>query len=113
MYYFLLLLFDRFLQFLFLSDVLSLDWQWLREDVGYDSLRFDFSKGYGGHFVKKYLEAAGPEFSVGEFWDTCTYEGSGLAYNQVRSVSETCCYWFTHVHLRSLRPGLQPGPQHV
>ena len=33
--------------------------------------------------MKRYLDAAEPEFSVGEFWDTCTYEGSGLAYNQV------------------------------
>ncbi|KAK3276583.1 alpha-amylase [Cymbomonas tetramitiformis] len=56
--------------------------QWLRNDIGFDSLRFDFSKGYGGKFAKRYIEAAQPEFSVGEYWDTCRYNHSGLDYNQ-------------------------------
>jgi alpha-amylase len=56
--------------------------KWLRHDVGFDSLRLDFSKGYGGQFAKTYIEAAAPEFAVGEYWDTCSYGDDGLEYNQ-------------------------------
>ena len=55
---------------------------WLRNDIGFDSLRFDFSKGYDGRFAGEYIQACGPEWSVGEFWDTCQYGGDGLEYNQ-------------------------------
>ena len=56
--------------------------RWLRENVGFDSLRFDFSKGYDGKFAGEYIDACSPEFSVGEYWDTCQYGGDGLEYNQ-------------------------------
>ena len=55
---------------------------WLQEDVGFDSFRFDFTKGYCGKFVKEYLEASGPEFAVGEFWDSLSYSGGSVDYNQ-------------------------------
>ena len=55
---------------------------WLRDDVGYDGWRFDFAKGYAGKFVGEYVEASGPTFSVGEYWDTMSYSGSGLDGNQ-------------------------------
>jgi len=55
----------------------------LSEEVGFKSLRFDFTKGYSGQFVGEYVEACRPEFSVGEFWETCNYGGDGtLSYNQ-------------------------------
>ena len=55
---------------------------WLLDDVGFDSFRFDFTKGYSGTYVKEYLEASGPEFAVGEFWDSLSYSGGGVDYNQ-------------------------------
>ena len=59
------------------------DWlAWLRRDVGFDSLRFDFTKGYDGRWVGEYVDAAAPEFAVGEFWDTMSYSGGSLDYSQ-------------------------------
>ena len=61
------------------------DWlRWLlSEEVGFRSLRFDFTKGYSGRYVGEYVEACEPEFSVGEFWETCNYSGDGsLSYDQ-------------------------------
>eukprot|EP00897_Mesotaenium_endlicherianum_P002833 jgi/Mesen1/2578/ME000162S01706 len=58
--------------------------RWLKEDVGFDGWRFDFCKGYGGEYVGIYNEATQPEFSVGEFWTSMSYNsaGAGLDYNQ-------------------------------
>ncbi|KAG6542753.1 hypothetical protein Mapa_015828 [Marchantia paleacea] len=56
--------------------------RWLIKDVGYNSFRFDFAKGYSASFVKEYIDASNPIFSVGEFWDTCNYHGSSLDYDQ-------------------------------
>ncbi|CAM6110423.1 unnamed protein product [Calypogeia fissa] len=56
--------------------------KWTLSDIGFNSFRFDFAKGYSAHFVKEFLEASDPEFAVGEFWDSCSYEGSTLDYNQ-------------------------------
>ncbi|PRQ55708.1 putative glycosidase [Rosa chinensis] len=33
-------------------------------------------------YVKEYIEGAKPIFSVGEYWDSCNYNGHGLDYNQ-------------------------------
>lgn len=55
--------------------------RWLR-GVGFQDFRFDFAKGYSAKYVKEYIESAKPIFSVGEYWDSCNYNGSGLAYNQ-------------------------------
>ena len=55
----------------------------LSHEVGFRSLRFDFTKGYSGKYVGEYVEACAPEFSVGEFWETCNYGGDGsLSYDQ-------------------------------
>lgn len=62
-----------------------IEWlKWLRSNVGFDDLRFDFAKGYKANFVKEYIEEADPDFSVGEYWDTCNYvdNGTHLDYNQ-------------------------------
>eukprot|EP00191_Tetraselmis_sp_GSL018_P020356 CAMPEP_0177594508 /NCGR_PEP_ID=MMETSP0419_2-20121207/9820_1 /TAXON_ID=582737 /ORGANISM="Tetraselmis sp., Strain GSL018" /LENGTH=598 /DNA_ID=CAMNT_0019085825 /DNA_START=592 /DNA_END=2388 /DNA_ORIENTATION=- len=55
---------------------------WLKNEVGYDGWRFDFTKGYGGQFVGEYVEETMPLFSVGEFWDTLSYSGGYLDYDQ-------------------------------
>lgn len=60
---------------------LSKWFKWLKEDIGFGGVRFDFSKGYGGEFAGEYIKAMGPEFAVGEYWDTLSY-GAGLEYNQ-------------------------------
>lgn len=55
----------------------------LRHTVGFDGWRFDFAKGYGGSYVKEYVDATSPSFVVGEVWDPCCYDESGnLSYNQ-------------------------------
>eukprot|EP00897_Mesotaenium_endlicherianum_P007970 jgi/Mesen1/7200/ME000371S06282 len=56
--------------------------QWMKEDVGFDGWRYDFSKGYGGEFVGIYNEATQPEFSVGELWTNINYCDGGVDYNQ-------------------------------
>uniref|UniRef100_A0A2N9FLH0 Alpha-amylase n=1 Tax=Fagus sylvatica TaxID=28930 RepID=A0A2N9FLH0_FAGSY len=56
--------------------------QWLRNSVGFQDFRFDFAKGYSAKYVKEYIEGAKPLFSVGEYWDSCNYNGHGLDYNQ-------------------------------
>lgn len=43
--------------------------RWMRDDLGYEGFRWDSAKGFSPVFVKQYLEAAPPYFSVGEFWD--------------------------------------------
>jgi len=52
--------------------------RWLIEDIGYDGLRYDFVKGYGGWIISAILERlyaknAKTDFSpfgVGEYWDS-------------------------------------------
>ncbi|KAI3855943.1 hypothetical protein MKW92_021829 [Papaver armeniacum] len=56
--------------------------QWLRYDVGFQDFRFDFARGYAPKFAKEYIQEAKPIFSVGEYWDSCSYNGCGLEYNQ-------------------------------
>ncbi|GBF99921.1 glycoside hydrolase [Raphidocelis subcapitata] len=58
--------------------------EWLRylKTVGFDGWRFDFVRGYGGQYIKQYIDATVPQMAFGEFWDTCEYSGSVLNYNQ-------------------------------
>ena len=58
--------------------------QWLGylKDVGYDGWRFDFVRGYGGQFVKQYVDATVPQLAFGEYWDSCDYSDGVLNYNQ-------------------------------
>lgn len=37
---------------------------------------------YSEKYVKEYIEGAKPLLSVGEYWDSCNYNGQGLDYNQ-------------------------------
>eukprot|EP00850_Spirogloea_muscicola_P007336 SM000037S13471 [mRNA] locus=s37:28687:31822:- [translate_table: standard] len=69
----------------FVRDDLSAWLTWLRDDVGYSSFRFDFAKGYSVEFVRSYIEAARPDFAIGEYWDACNYSGAAsaeLSYDQ-------------------------------
>ncbi|KAK4347809.1 hypothetical protein RND71_034148 [Anisodus tanguticus] len=55
---------------------------WLRNDVGFDGWRLDFVRGFSGGYIKEYIEASNPAFSIGEYWDSLAYEGGNLCYNQ-------------------------------
>ncbi|CAI8591915.1 unnamed protein product [Vicia faba] len=55
---------------------------WLRNDIGFDGWRLDFVKGFSGTYVKEYIEASKPAFSIGEYWDSLAYEQGSLCYNQ-------------------------------
>ncbi|KAK3038895.1 hypothetical protein RJ639_028617 [Escallonia herrerae] len=60
-----------------------IEWlRWLRNTAGFQDFRFDFARGYSPKYVKEYIESAKPIFSVGEYWDSCNYNGHGLDYNQ-------------------------------
>lgn len=37
---------------------------------------------YSAEYVREYIEGAKPIFSVGEYWDSCNYNGDYLDYNQ-------------------------------
>eukprot|EP00239_Pterosperma_sp_CCMP1384_P006863 CAMPEP_0197854428 /NCGR_PEP_ID=MMETSP1438-20131217/24657_1 /TAXON_ID=1461541 /ORGANISM="Pterosperma sp., Strain CCMP1384" /LENGTH=767 /DNA_ID=CAMNT_0043469163 /DNA_START=187 /DNA_END=2490 /DNA_ORIENTATION=+ len=56
--------------------------QWLRQHIGYDGWRFDFVKGYSGHFTREYIDATVPTLAFGEYWDACGYSDGVLDYNQ-------------------------------
>jgi hypothetical protein len=56
--------------------------KWLKEDIGYDGWRYDFTKGFAGWAVALYNESTEPGFAVGEYWTSIGYEGEGPAYNQ-------------------------------
>ncbi|XP_052116794.1 uncharacterized protein LOC107486262 [Arachis duranensis] len=56
--------------------------KWLRSDIGYDGWRLDFVRGFSGTYVKEYIEASNPVFSIGEYWDAMKYEHGTLCYNQ-------------------------------
>lgn len=55
---------------------------WLRKDIEYDGWRLDFVRGFWGGYVKDYIEATEPYFSVGEFWDSLSYTYGEMDYNQ-------------------------------
>ena len=44
----------------------------LLNDLGYAGFRYDMTKGYAASVTGKYNSAAGPDFSVGEYWDGST-----------------------------------------
>ncbi|MQL69132.1 hypothetical protein Taro_001387, partial [Colocasia esculenta] len=55
---------------------------WLKSEFGFDGWRLDFVRGFSGGFVKEYIEASNPAFAIGEYWDSLSYEGGNLCYNQ-------------------------------
>ncbi len=63
------------------------DWlTWLKKDMGYDGWRYDYVKGYGGHYVGLYNDASQPYFSVGEYWDD-------LDLNNPNAHRQRLCDW--------------------
>ncbi|KAI5079603.1 hypothetical protein GOP47_0005082 [Adiantum capillus-veneris] len=60
-----------------------IEWmKWLRTEIGYDGWRLDFVRGFWGGYVKEYIEATAPAFAIGEYWDSLSYEGGNVCYNQ-------------------------------
>ncbi|CAK8561509.1 unnamed protein product [Lathyrus sativus] len=55
---------------------------WLREEIGYDGWRLDFVRGFWGGYVKDYMDATKPYFSVGEYWDSLSYTYGEMDHNQ-------------------------------
>ncbi len=43
--------------------------KFLKDDLGYTGFRYDMVKGFAGSHVADYNDAAGVEYSVGEYWD--------------------------------------------
>ena len=44
--------------------------KYLKDDLGYTGFRYDMVKGFGASHVADYNDAAGVDFSVGEYWDS-------------------------------------------
>lgn len=56
--------------------------RYLRNSIGFDGWRFDYTKGYEGRWIREYVDATVPEMAFGEYWDTCSYTDGVLNYNQ-------------------------------
>ncbi|BBN06643.1 alpha-amylase [Marchantia polymorpha subsp. ruderalis] len=56
--------------------------KWLRSEIGFDGWRLDYVRGFWGGYVKEYIEATDPAFSIGEYWDSLAYDGGQVSYNQ-------------------------------
>lgn len=65
---------------------------WLRNDIGFEGLRFDFVKGYAGNWVGDYVRSSEPDFAVGEFWDTLAYSHGTPEYDQ-HAHRQRCVDW--------------------
>lgn len=60
-----------------------LEWlRWMRQDVGFDGVRLDFTKGYAARHAATYAGAFGDGFAVGEYWTSMGYDGSQLLPDQ-------------------------------
>ena len=66
--------------------------QWLREKVGFDGWRFDFTKGYDGRYAAEYARKSKASFAVGELWTSMNYDGSYLLPNQ-NDHRQSLCDW--------------------
>lgn len=63
------------------------DWlRHLHNDIGFESWRFDYTKGYAPEFIKEYINGSCPEgeqgLHVGEFWPDLKWNGPDLDRNQ-------------------------------
>jgi len=51
------------------SDIVA--WlKWLKSEYSFAGWRFDFAVGFSPQFIKQYVNGAGGDFAVGEYWDT-------------------------------------------
>ena len=57
---------------------------WLKNDIGFDSWRFDFVKGYGPQFMKDYVgKTVGQEtFNVGEYWGDLRFAVKHIVFSR-------------------------------
>jgi len=53
-----------------------------RKEIGYDGWRLDFVRGFWGGYVRDYIEASEPYFSVGEYWDSLSYTNGEADHNR-------------------------------
>ncbi len=60
--------------------------RWMRDYIGYDGWRYDYTKGYSGQFIAYYNDATQPVFSVGELW-------TDLDYNNINANRQRICDW--------------------
>jgi alpha-amylase len=56
--------------------------RWLKQEIGFQGVRFDFTKGYSPKYAQEYAAAMGAEFAVGEYWTSMGYDGSNLLPDQ-------------------------------
>lgn len=42
---------------------------YLRDEIGYDGWRLDYTRGIPGNLMREYIEATAPAMAFGEFWD--------------------------------------------
>lgn len=56
--------------------------KWMRDEIGFEGLRFDFTKGYAPGFVREYARAFGEGLMVGEYWTSMGYDGGSLHPDQ-------------------------------
>ena len=69
-----------------------IEWlNFLRKDVGFDGWRFDFVRGWPGHFAKQYIEATDPTFALGKL----SFRSSACLWKDVYSAHLWVC-----AHLR-------------
>ena len=56
----------------------------LVHDLGFNGLRFDFSKGYGGQYAGQYARTAlnGDQIAIGEFWVPLKYDEDVMRRDQ-------------------------------
>ncbi len=64
----------------------------LKDQIGFDGWRYDFTKGYGGKYVGIYNQATNPYMSVGELWTSMNYNVFALQYDQ-NSHRKTIADW--------------------
>ena len=55
-----------------------IDWMYdlMRTEVGFKGWRYDYVKGFDGKYIGLYNKETYPEFSVGEYWPTKTFNSS-------------------------------------
>ncbi len=56
--------------------------QWIQSEIGFEGVRFDYSKGYSSQYAAEYAQSMQSKFSVGEYWTDMSYHGSTLLPNQ-------------------------------
>ncbi len=68
-----------------------IEWMnWLKNTIGYDGWRYDYTKGYSGYYNGLYNDGTSPSLSVGEYWPDITGDyyasGSGVNYHKQKLI---------------------------